>query len=100
MKSSLSQDVVPMTGAAHQTSVIDLSGIEARMLPAVGGKAANLGELVRVGFPVPPGFCVTTAAYAQIAAGASIEFQALRTAPAADLERLAAAARESLLDLV
>lgn len=28
-----------------------------------GGKAANLGELVRAGFPVPPGFVVTTAAY-------------------------------------
>ncbi|MBW5483278.1 phosphoenolpyruvate synthase [Streptomyces bambusae] len=28
-----------------------------------GGKGANLGELVRAGFPVPPGFVVTTAAY-------------------------------------
>ena len=32
-------------------------------LPEVGGKGANLGELTRAGFPVPPGFCVTTAAY-------------------------------------
>ena len=30
-----------------------------------GGKAANLGELVRAGFPVPVGFVVTTAAYEQ-----------------------------------
>ncbi len=30
---------------------------------AAGGKAANLGELIRAGFPVPPGFVVTTAAY-------------------------------------
>jgi rifampicin phosphotransferase len=29
-----------------------------------GGKAANLGELVRAGFPVPNGFVVTTEAYA------------------------------------
>ncbi|HEU5425192.1 MAG TPA: PEP/pyruvate-binding domain-containing protein, partial [Nitrolancea sp.] len=29
----------------------------------VGGKGANLGRLVRLGFPVPPGFVVTTAAY-------------------------------------
>jgi phosphohistidine swiveling domain-containing protein len=29
----------------------------------VGGKAANLGVLVRAGLPVPPGFCVTTPAY-------------------------------------
>ena len=30
---------------------------------AVGGKAANLGELVRAGQPVPPGFVVTTESY-------------------------------------
>lgn len=30
---------------------------------AAGGKGANLGELVCGGFPVPPGFVVTTAAY-------------------------------------
>ncbi len=29
----------------------------------VGGKGANLGEMASAGFPVPPGFCVTTAAY-------------------------------------
>ena len=28
-----------------------------------GGKGANLGELVRAGFPVPPGFVITTEAY-------------------------------------
>jgi rifampicin phosphotransferase len=28
-----------------------------------GGKAANLGELLRAGVPVPPGFALTTAAY-------------------------------------
>jgi pyruvate,water dikinase len=30
----------------------------------VGGKCASLGELARAGFAVPPGFCVTTRAYA------------------------------------
>src|SRR5437868_8714930 len=28
--------------------------------PAVGGKGANLGELMRAGIPVPPGFVVAT----------------------------------------
>jgi pyruvate,water dikinase len=32
-------------------------------LALAGGKGANLGEMTRAGFPVPPGFCVTTAAY-------------------------------------
>src|SRR5262249_35267837 len=30
----------------------------------VGGKGANLGRLANAGFPVPPGFVVTTRAYA------------------------------------
>ena len=29
----------------------------------LGGKAANLDRLTRLGFPVPPGFCLTTAGY-------------------------------------
>ena len=32
-------------------------------LATAGGKGANLGELVRAGFPVPRGFVVTTDAY-------------------------------------
>lgn len=32
-------------------------------LGVVGGKGANLGELVQAGFDVPEGFCVTTKAY-------------------------------------
>lgn len=37
--------------------------VDGTRLPEVGGKGANLGELTRAGFPVPPGFCATTAAY-------------------------------------
>ncbi len=36
------------------------SAIRANDLSCVGGKGANLGELTHAGFPVPPGFCVTT----------------------------------------
>lgn len=32
-------------------------------LPLVGGKGANLGEMLKAGFPVPDGFCVTAPAY-------------------------------------
>ncbi|WP_090480341.1 phosphoenolpyruvate synthase [Nakamurella panacisegetis] len=32
-------------------------------VPSVGGKGANLGELLRAGLPVPPGFVVTSDAY-------------------------------------
>ncbi len=32
-------------------------------IPTAGGKGANLGEMTTAGFPVPPGFVLTTAAY-------------------------------------
>ncbi|MEK6978763.1 MAG: phosphoenolpyruvate synthase [Candidatus Micrarchaeota archaeon] len=32
-------------------------------LAEAGGKGANLGEMTRAGFPIPPGFVVTSAAY-------------------------------------
>ena len=41
-----------------------LEEVDATQVALVGGKGAQLGELARVpGVPVPPGFCVTTAAY-------------------------------------
>lgn len=43
-----------------------LADFDADDLALAGGKGANLGELVRQGFPVPPGFVVTTAAYAAL----------------------------------
>ncbi|WP_354246707.1 PEP/pyruvate-binding domain-containing protein [Arthrobacter sp. UYEF20] len=73
------------------------------MLPEVGGKAANLGELLRAGLPVPPGFCVTTEAYPQAMAPAGLE-QVHRRLAATDaddlpaLAGLAATARGLALD--
>ncbi|MPZ67299.1 MAG: phosphoenolpyruvate synthase [Pseudonocardiaceae bacterium] len=43
--------------------VTPLPDVGSTDLDRAGGKGANLGELVRAGFPVPPGFVVTTAAY-------------------------------------
>ena len=45
-----------------------LAELSARDGAIAGGKGANLGELVRAGFPVPDGFVVTTEAYALAAA--------------------------------
>ena len=42
-------------------------------LDAVGGKGANLGELVHAGFPVPDGFILTTAAYALAARAVALD---------------------------
>ena len=43
--------------------VLPFLEIDATRTALVGGKGANLGELTKAGFAVPPGFCVTTAAY-------------------------------------
>jgi pyruvate,water dikinase len=43
------------------------------MLAQVGGKGANLGEMAGAGLPVPPGFCITTTAYEQVAFEAGLE---------------------------
>nr|WP_300152168.1 rifamycin-inactivating phosphotransferase [Propionicimonas sp.] len=49
--------------------VMSVEQIGPTLLPLVGGKAANLGELSRLpGVNVPDGFCVTTDAYADIVA--------------------------------
>jgi pyruvate,water dikinase len=60
-----------------------------------GGKGANLGEMLRAGLPVPPGFIVTTAAYRHFVAAnllqAQIEHLA-QVAPADDMTALSGAA--------
>ena len=43
--------------------VINFQDIGEADCPLVGQKGARLAELARAGLPVPPGFCLTTAAY-------------------------------------
>jgi rifampicin phosphotransferase len=80
--------------ASVDALVLDLAEIDLHALPVVGGKAANLGALTRAGLPVPPGVCLTTEAYRQVAASAGIDelLEALAAAPPADVARLAALA--------
>jgi rifampicin phosphotransferase len=47
--------------------VAELGGFGSADLPLAGGKGANLGALIRGGFPVPPGFVITTRAYSEAA---------------------------------
>ncbi len=49
--------------------VVDLASLDGSMTALAGGKAANLGQLMRIdGLDVPAGFCVTTAAWHGIVA--------------------------------
>ena len=43
--------------------VIDFKKVDKGDIPLVGGKGANLGEMTKAGFPVPPGFVVTSVSY-------------------------------------
>lgn len=73
-------------------------------VPLAGGKGANLGEMMRAGIPVPPGFVVTTDAYVSYLADANLsdKLAALLGALAVDdraaLDRTAAAAREMIVE--
>lgn len=60
------------TAAVHSPSVAPLAAFGAQDLATAGGKAANLGELLRAGLPVPEGFVVTTGAYAAVAESAGL----------------------------
>lgn len=45
------------------TLICWLQDVEDHQVGLLGGKGANLGRLLRMGLPVPPGFVVTTDAY-------------------------------------
>ncbi|MBM4401739.1 MAG: phosphoenolpyruvate synthase [Candidatus Cloacimonetes bacterium] len=46
-----------------KTYILWFKEIDKNDIATVGGKGANLGEMVKAGFPVPDGFCVTANAY-------------------------------------
>ena len=71
--------------------ILPLSSASATLANA-GGKGANLAELVRAGFNVPPGFIVTTAAYRAFVAANQFESRLL------ELARAASPADPSVLD--
>ncbi|GEL19608.1 PEP/pyruvate-binding domain-containing protein [Pseudonocardia asaccharolytica] len=83
----------PSALAADRPLVLDLAGLTGASWTQVGGKAAHLGELIAAGLPVPPGFCLTTDAYAQAADAAGLSGQAAGPITAADAAALRARLR-------
>ncbi|HJQ28700.1 MAG TPA: PEP/pyruvate-binding domain-containing protein, partial [Rubrobacter sp.] len=77
--------------------ILPFKQIDRSALPVAGGKAANLGELVRAGLPVPGGFCISTAAYEIVASDAGLEhtLAALAGTSPEDTQRLAGLAEEA-----
>ncbi len=85
-------------------SLIGLDQISQEHLNTAGGKGANLGELIKQGFPVPPGFVVGAQEYAVFLDGLDIpandDIPADTEAFLADIRTkiLATPLNESLLD--
>ena len=88
--------------ASPETLVVDLVEVNRANVPIVGGKGANLGEMLRADLPVPPGFVLTVAAYERMreTAGVGPRIDALlRTVNVDDptaLQRVSAQLREAI----
>ena len=92
---------LPKAPKSDTPLILPLSALDASQLLLVGGKGANLGELLRANLPVPEGFCVTTAAYEFVSQQANLEdlLHELATTHASDINHLgqyAAMTRERL----
>ncbi|MEM3449897.1 MAG: PEP/pyruvate-binding domain-containing protein, partial [Nitrososphaerota archaeon] len=52
-----------MSQDREQKLVLWFEELRKEDVPLVGGKCANLGEMISAGIPVPPGFAITAYAY-------------------------------------
>jgi pyruvate,water dikinase len=52
--------------------IVPLEDVTSADLATAGGKASKLGEIVKIGVPIPPGFVVTTKGYERFIDGAGI----------------------------
>jgi phosphohistidine swiveling domain-containing protein len=90
--------------AAMAEYISELAEVDSGSIALVGGKGANLGELVRAKLPVPPAFCVNTTAYQRLIAANGLlspmlgVLEGLEPDAAADVERRAGEIRAMLLE--
>ncbi len=83
-------------------AVVHLSELDRHATDVAGGKGANLGELTRAGFPVPPGFVVTATAYLDAMEQGGVRAELAEGAAAVDVDdpEALAAGSEQLQALV
>jgi len=77
--------------------ILDFEYLDKSFLPLVGGKNASLGEMIKAGIHVPPGFAVTTDSYSSFITETGIEnklFDILSNTPPDDMESLNRASTE------
>ncbi|MFH1895409.1 MAG: PEP/pyruvate-binding domain-containing protein, partial [archaeon] len=84
-------------------SIMWFREIKKEDIPFVGGKGANLGEMISEAFPVPQGFVVTAQAYFKFIEEKGIKSEIVRKIDAievektAELEKVSAEIRELIL---
>jgi pyruvate,water dikinase len=89
-----------MAQIAPPRTVTNLSEVRASDVALVGGKGANLGEMIAADFPVPPGFVVTADAFTDALEGAGVRSELAEltrraaSLPADELARIAKRARD------
>ena len=57
----------------NRTAILMLESLRSSEIALAGGKAVNLGEMMRAGLPVPPGFVVSTDAYRAVIAERNLD---------------------------
>ena len=74
--------------------LVELADAGPEMIENVGGKAVNLGVLIRAGFPVPPGICLTTEAYRTVVGDTLDDLMDRVSADGPEVAGVAATARD------
>ncbi|MBK8169818.1 MAG: phosphoenolpyruvate synthase [Sandaracinaceae bacterium] len=99
MESTLEQPAVAIAATPRVRWLQELTRTD---VPSAGGKAANLGELIQAGVPVPPGFVVVADAYLDAMQKSNARNSLIKTVAQIDSTNTAALtiASESLVALV
>jgi pyruvate,water dikinase len=86
-----------INGKGSMNYILSFRDVDKRSLPLVGGKNASLGEMMKAGIRVPPGFAVTTGTYQRFMTEAKINeeiFNALSVLDIEDMDALNSVAAE------
>ncbi|MEW5908837.1 MAG: PEP/pyruvate-binding domain-containing protein [Thermodesulfobacteriota bacterium] len=75
--------------------VLNFRDLDRKALPVVGGKNASLGEMIKAGIRVPPGFAVTTDCYLKFISRTGIDVKIYRSLEKVEPEDVASLDRAS-----
>jgi pyruvate,water dikinase len=90
LKTRIQDEILAGTAGDQIPLVLPLSQVDRRLLMAVGGKNANLGEIKnRLNLPTPDGFVLTTAAYRLVLAENQLTHRLARLLETVDMSDVA-----------